>query len=74
MSVRAKFKVERKELQRDGDGGSVYLNPVISGSEENKQFYQLTPGGQILLSTINPEAYNQFEVGKEFYIDFTPAE
>lgn len=71
--VRAKFKVQNVDTREDG-GGTVTLTPVTSGSEENEAFYRWTPGGSIILSTINAEAVKQFENGKEFYVDFTPAE
>lgn len=74
--VRAKFKVDSIQPGNitDSEGKSITLSPVISGSKENEDFYRWTPGGQILLSTINEAAAAQFEVGKEFYVDFTPAE
>lgn len=75
MTIRAKFKVDSKELLRGTeDQGTVRLYPVISGSQENEQFYSYTPGGQILLSTVNPAAYERFEVGQEYYVDFTLAD
>jgi hypothetical protein len=76
MSVRAKFKCNSKESLNPGEpelGGTVKLEPVYSGSQENEQFYKWTPGGQIVLSTINESALNQFEPGREYYVDFTPA-
>ncbi|HEX2881589.1 MAG TPA: hypothetical protein VHO25_18800 [Polyangiaceae bacterium] len=68
MSVRCKFVCSFKE------GQSVHLSPVYSGSEENKKFFQATPGGQIAFDTVNQSALDQFEQGKEYYVDFTPAE
>lgn len=70
MSVRAKFSCGFK----DEKNKTVYMAPVYSGSEENQQFFKLTPGGQIILHTINEAAFEQFAQGKEYYIDFTPAE
>lgn len=70
--VRAKFKVTGKTEQADG-GGTVNLWPVTTGSPENEEFYRYTPGGSIMLSTINGAAFEQFEVDKEYYVDFTPA-
>lgn len=77
MSVRAKFKVQniersleynsKKELQ------TINLNPVTDGSPENKEFYAYTPSGSIKLATVNAEAAAMFELGKEYYVDFTPA-
>ncbi|MDN8617853.1 hypothetical protein [Variovorax ginsengisoli] len=78
MSVRAKFKVVSitTSARWNGPGtmGTVKLQPVTSGSEENKKFYEATPSGEITLGTINQDALAQFEIGKEFYVDFTPAE
>ncbi|MDE2102608.1 MAG: hypothetical protein KGL39_35505 [Patescibacteria group bacterium] len=71
MSVRAKFKVE--SVEHTADSANVKLSAVISGSEENKQFFRWTPSGGIQLSTVNKEAANRFEPGKEYYVDFTPA-
>lgn len=72
MTVRAKFKVEM--ITHNTSGAIITLFPVTSGSEENREFFKYTPGGKIELSTVNPEAAKQFTPGKEFYIDFTPAE
>lgn len=83
MAVRAKFKVtsiaKREHYNRNPDGSirtidDIKLHPVTSGSEENKRFFDATPGGDITLSCLNPEASQQFEIGKSYYIDFTAAE
>ena len=73
MSVRAKMKCEGVELRGDEEGVTVSLRPVSCGSEENEKFYKYTPGGQLLLSTINAAAMEQFEVGKEYFVDISPA-
>jgi len=70
--VRAKFKVQSVDAKEDGSG-TITLEPVTSGSEENDAFYKWTPGGSIVLSTINADAVSQFEVGNEYYVDFTSA-
>ena len=69
MSVRAKFTVSMV----DEKNKAVYLAPVTSGSDENAEFYKWTPGGHILLQTVNEDALAQFANGKEFYVDFTSA-
>lgn len=71
--VRAKFKVISKQSD-PSNGTTISLFPVISGSAENEQFYKWTPSGQVQLNTVNDLAAEQFIVGKEYYVDFTPAD
>lgn len=68
------MKCEGKSGAADGNGGEVRLFPVVSGSEENDRFYKYTPGGSLHLAMINQSAFEQFEVGKEYYVDIKPAE
>lgn len=72
MQVRAKFYVQSKTEYKDGF--HVKLNPVVSGSKENSEFYKYTPGGSLELQTINPDAAAQLEVGKEYYLDISLAQ
>lgn len=78
MQVRAKFTVTEKAQRKYGADGvlqtTVKMSPVTSGSDENKEFYQYTPSGNIDLGTVNPSVVDAFEIGKEYYVDFTPAE
>ena len=82
--MRAKFRCVRVSLEegwgtrKDGTSGqmpmkTVRLVPVMNASEENKAFFAATPSGSIELGILNPSAAEWFEVGKEYYIDFTPA-
>jgi hypothetical protein len=52
----------------------VTLEPVVSGSKENEQFWKYTPAGRIHLHIDNENALEKFEEGKEYYVDFTPAQ
>lgn len=76
--VRAKFtctKIESNGATNPSDkGATIILYPVVGGSAENESFYRWTPGGSISLSTVNESAAAQFEEGKAYYVDFTPAE
>lgn len=72
MTVRAKFKVV-KVTETEGGLKTANLQPVMGGSDENKEFFKWTPTGAIDLGTMNPAAADQFTPGKEFYVDFTPA-
>lgn len=85
MVVRCKFRFVRmetqKQMQSDGRGGweealthTLHFAPVTGeGAPENKEFWKWTPSGEFRFSTINHEAAKQFEFGKEYYVDFTPA-
>lgn len=70
--VRAKFRCDRNDS--NGDGSTISLVPVTSGSEENERFFHLTPGGGVHMITVNAQAAAQFEVGKEYYVDFSRAD
>lgn len=70
--VRAKFTVQSKT--ETVVGFSISMLPVTSGSEENEAFFKYTPSGKLELATINPAAASQLEVGKSYYLDFSPAD
>lgn len=70
--MRCKVVCSMKQPYEDGFYLSFY--PVSSGSEENKQFFKYTPGGQITFNVLNLDVANNFEVGKEYYVDFSIAE
>lgn len=52
---------------------TIVMSPVGYTTPENQAFWSATPSGEVKLGTINPEAWQQFELGKEYYVDFTPA-
>lgn len=66
--VRAKFTCTNKT---DGNPATITLQPVTSGSQENDKFFAATPGGQVELSVVNEDAARQFEVGGDYYLDFS---
>jgi hypothetical protein len=56
---------------------TIVLAPVYGNgdpSHENTKFWEASPSGEIKLGTINEHAAAQFEMGAEYYIDFTKAE
>ena len=77
--VRAKFKVESYETRLSGSGPDaveirqVRLSVVYGDSEENKKYFKWTPSGQITMGMLNPDAWAAFELGREMYVEFTPA-
>ena len=52
---------------------TVVLSPVGCNSPENEKFWAATPTGEIKLGMLNPEAWEPFQLGKEFYVDFNEA-
>lgn len=77
MRVRAKFvckEISNSSPVSEDNGKTVKLEAVINGSEENKEFFRWTPSGQISFGCVNVQASQQFVVGKEYYVDFTPAD
>lgn len=72
--VRAKFECTSVVNQPEYESKSVSFSPVINGSDENKSFSKYTPSGNLNLQiSYETEASNAFEVGKEYYLDFTEA-
>jgi hypothetical protein len=56
---------------------TVKMSPVCGNGDpahENTTFWQASPSGTIELGTVNRAAWEHFELSKEYYIDFTPAE
>ena len=79
MSVRAKFVCRSKteELYGENPICTVKLEPVYPkdgvAGEENRKFFAATPYGSINLGCVNKSASEQFVLGAEYYVDFTPA-
>lgn len=77
MAVRAKFKVrsiERSTWRAGVEVQTIVLLPVVSGSEENKVFYEATPSGEIRLGVVKAEAAAAFQLEGEYYVTFERAE
>ena len=71
MSVRSKVRCTSK-LDNAVTFTTVY-EPDETKNDENARFTKATPWGDISLGIDNPEALAQFEVNREYYVDFTPA-
>jgi hypothetical protein len=72
--VRAKFKVD-SITRSQNPGVSVKLYPVCAdGIPENERYHKYTPSGSLEMYIDNPPAAEFFEIGKQFYVDFTKAE
>ena len=68
--VTAKFKVQN--VNDYGGYRQVFLHPVYSSDKAspNYTWSQATPNGKLEMTITNPGAYEQFAVGKTFYMTF----
>lgn len=76
MPTKAKFECVSVTKSKHWDGSGKFLHtakliPVVSGSEENKKFFEATPSGSIEIGQFNEES---FVPGKQYYVEFTEAE
>ena len=56
---------------------SIKMSPVYANNDpehENSKFWDASPSGGLTLGTINEEAADKFETGREYYIDISPAD
>lgn len=70
--VRAKFRVDEVTRYGNWNGGKVLLRAVTGNGEENKSFWEATPSGQLEM-TVKGDALDLLQLGKSYYLDFTPA-
>lgn len=54
---------------------TVVLHPVYDSTpnSENQKFWDATPSGELRLGTVNPAAWEMFEIDHEYYLDISPA-
>ena len=71
MPILAKFKCN--QVNRFVGGETAVLNPVTSGSSENKSFSMYTPSGEFTLTITNPDALGYFTPGLEYYVNIAEA-
>ncbi len=76
MKTTAKFTCQSKTQVKNWNANPEFIYgykfSVVTGtSEENKQFFASTPGGTIELSAVRDDL---FVPGKDYYLDFSPAE
>lgn len=88
MAIRCKFYVVNKMAIASGPGkiacwsinlSPIWESPAAGDSDrgnaclENRIFGKNTPSGSIQITVTNPIAAEGFEVGREYYVDFTAA-
>lgn len=84
MTSTPKVDTSGKEVKDEG-GRAVYvpaelqtliMSPVYANNDpehENSKFWRYSPSGEFKLGTVNRAAVEHMELGKEYYIDITPA-
>ena len=74
MTVRAKFLLSSITSYSYG-GKRLHFDAVYDTStEENRRFSKVTPSGALEMTIDNEAAAEQFQLGKYYYTDFSPAE
>lgn len=75
--VRAKFKVDEiRRTKYQQEMHTIVMSPVYGNNDpnhENTKFWNASPSGKLELGCVNMEAAKIFELGEEYYIDFTKA-
>jgi hypothetical protein len=74
MSVKAKFLCTLKQTNSAGET-RVGFTAVYSSdpNSENARYWKATPAGSVDLQILNEAAAEQFEQGKEYFLEFTLA-
>lgn len=75
MTVRAKFTLYEKHLMSWSSTAAklVFCPQYDTSIPEDDRFAKATPSGRFEMTVDNPAALEQFELGKSYYVDFTPA-
>lgn len=73
-TVRAKFVCTSIKSVNWSPTLKVYGFSAVGddGIPENKRYHKYTPSGTIELSVDNPAVDGFYELGKSYYLDFTP--
>lgn len=73
--VRGKFVLrERMESSYGGNSRELtFYAQYDPDLPEDQKYAEATPSGKITMLVESPAALAQFELGKSYYVDFTPA-
>ncbi|MFJ1255989.1 hypothetical protein [Cupriavidus sp. CuC1] len=76
MTVRAKLQLQSVTSHAwSGDAKTLKFGVQYDSTiPEDQKFCKATPSGSIEIQVDNPAAVAQFELGKSYYVDFTPAQ
>ncbi len=72
--IRAKFRLVSIHEWSDSTAKELEFRAIYDKSTpENARFTSSTPSGEIKMAVANPTALEQLQLGKEYYVDFSPA-
>jgi hypothetical protein len=75
MTVRAKFMLQERHQLFFSDGLKYVFRPVYDQHiSEDRRFTQYSPNGEFTIVVDNPLVHPQWELGKQYYFDITPAD
>lgn len=66
-----------KENMKDVEQRTYFMSPVYGNGDpnhENTKFWEASPNGELRLAVINQAIWDKFEIGAEYYLDFTKAD
>lgn len=72
MKTRCKFVCVGKTETLNGY--QIEMRPVTTGSPENETFFRFTPHGDMKIGLVSAETARGFVVGKQYYLDISPAD
>lgn len=76
-NVRAKFRVRSinhlETSSPDAVLAEVSLYAVYGDGKGNESWSRFTPSGDLKMMITNPAAIEVFELGKDYFLDITPA-
>lgn len=73
LKICAKFRCTSVK-KIEGGQEVVEMSPVTSGSDDNKTWSKYTPCGSLSMTITAEGAVGHFEPGRQYFLDFTPAE
>lgn len=73
MTVRAKLRLTSITHDCWGQTKLKFDAEYDAAIEEDRRFQSATPTATAEFMIDNPKAVAQFEIGKKYYVDFTPA-
>ena len=78
--MRAKLRLHHIDERNAPHSETLHFHAVAAsrypedGSDENNTYAKFSPSASLQLQVANPALIGQFEAGKDYYVDFTPAD